>query len=78
MGFRRGQWSCAVKTCTHEGAYSVIVHMRTAAGRKERVQKVSPALRICQIHMDAIKKGKLPAEIVAAAQAIAKKICGEQ
>jgi hypothetical protein len=73
MPFERGTWRCAVK-----GEYSLIVHARTAGGRKERIQKSSSAVRLCAGCINDANKGKPPAELMAAVKQAIARVRGER
>lgn len=78
MGFARGTWRCATKQCSGEGEYSVIVHVRTTGGRKDRIQAASGALRFCVRCTNDAAKGKPPAELLAAIKQAIGKVKGER
>lgn len=78
MSFKRGSWLCAVKDCGGQGEYSVIVHVRTSGGRKDRIQKASDALRVCPACIKDVKRGKVPEELMAAFHQAIKRVKGER
>jgi hypothetical protein len=78
MGFERGTWRCAVKRCDGKGEYSLIVHARTAGGRKERIQKASSAVRLCAGCTKDAYSGKPAPELLAAIKQAISRVRGER
>lgn len=78
MGFERGSWRCATNQCGGKGEYSLIVHARTAGGRKDRTQAASSAIRLCVRCTKDAYSGKPPAELLAAIKQAIAKVRGER
>jgi len=78
MGFERGAWRCAVNRCGGKAEYSLKVHVRTAGGRKDRIQTSSPAVRLCPGCLTDTNKGKVPDELLAAIKLAIKQVKGER
>lgn len=78
MGFARGSWRCATKRCEGQGEYALLVHARTAGGRKDRIQKSSDTIRLCAGCVKDAYTGKPPVELMAAIKQAIARVRGER